>query len=334
MLVALLVIGGLVAGIFQDGRPLRHSAGSSLRGHDKFVGTLCYGADGRTLLTSGWDRQVRIWKVDEVQSDGATEIQSLPHDWHVYSIAVSPDGKYLAAGGVGGFSIWSWRDGLEWRRVKDQKGVSCRMLTISPDGRTLALACTDLTIRLWDLAAMAELRKLRDVSGELRSIAFSPEGALLAASTFSGNLRIWDLAAMNPEPIASRIPGSVRSFAFVPGSRSLAIADSGCEGNALSIWDVDGAGPRSRIAGGRAENAALAVSPDGKTLAAADQDKTIWLWDLATWQLKGSFHEGVGWVRTLVFSPDGRQLAFVGQSGHVQFRGLDLNGRPLKNELT
>ncbi len=231
VLVALLVIGGLVAGIFQDGRPLRHSAGSSLRGHDKFVGTLCYGADGRTLLTSGWDRQVRIWKVDEVQSDGATEIQSLPHDWHVYSIAVSPDGKYLAAGGVGGFSIWSWRDGLEWRRVKDQKGVSCRMLTISPDGRTLALACTDLTIRLWDLAAMAELRKLRDVSGELRSIAFSPEGALLAASTFSGNLRIWDLAAMNPEPIASRIPGSVRSFAFVPGSRSLAIADSGCEGN-------------------------------------------------------------------------------------------------------
>jgi len=334
VLVALLGVGGSVTGIVQDGRTLRRSVHGSLRGHDTFVGTVCYGADGRTLVSCGWDKQVRIWDVDEGQPNWGTEIQALPHDWHVFSVAMTPDGKYLAAGGVGGFTIWTRKDGSGWKRGKEQRGHSYRSLAISPDGGILALGCSDWTIRLWDLAAMEELRELRGVAGDLRSVDFSSDGALLAASTFGGDLHIWDLTTENQQPIKSGIPATVQSFAFLPGSRSLAIAHSGAEIKGLSVWNPDSTSPRSRIADNRAGNNALAVSPDGRILASADQDATIRLWDLATCQPTGAFHDGVGWVRSLVFSPDGRRLTFVGQSGIVQFRDLDPDGSPLETGHT
>ena len=78
-----------------------------------------------------------------------------------------------------------------------------------------------------------------------------------------------------------------------------------------------------------AGNNALAVSPDGKILASADQDLRIRLWDLVTGQLKGTLQDAVGWVRTLAFSPDSRRIAYSGRNGLVQFRELDAEGRLL-----
>jgi WD40 repeat protein len=68
---------------------------------------------------------------------------------------------------------------------------------------------------------------------------------------------------------------------------------------------------------------ALAVSPDGRTLASADVDQSISFWDMPTGKLKARIHEGVGWVKTLAFSPDGRRIAFGGRDCTVQLRELE-----------
>jgi WD40 repeat protein len=56
-------------------------------------------------------------------------------------------------------------------------------------------------------------------------------------------------------------------------------------------------------------------------------DESIRLWDVATGGLIATLHDGVGWVKTLAFSPDGRRIAFGGRNGTVQFRELTLEGK-------
>ena len=193
----------------------------------------------------------------------------------------------------------------------------------------MALLCSDRTIRLWDLVSMKELRDLGRAPDELRAVEFSPD---------------WHVAChvhlrRRAPPLGPGIQGSTADRAadsrggrvvctFVPGTRVLAIAQSAVDAKGLFLWDPEGARRRMWLSDNGKGNNALAISPDGRTLASADKDRSIRFWDLATGQLKGTLHEGVGWVRTLAFSPDGRRIAFGGQSGTVQFRDVDREAGP------
>ena len=83
VLVVLLGVAGSVTGFLQDGLACEEKRQDSLRGHANLVGTVLFQADGRTLVTCGWDRQVKLWQVAEGEPGWGDEIQSLPHDWHV-----------------------------------------------------------------------------------------------------------------------------------------------------------------------------------------------------------------------------------------------------------
>jgi WD40 repeat protein len=325
---------GSVAGILQDSQSAPRSEMTKLRGHDVLVGTVLYSADGRTLVSGGWDKQVRLWEIGEGTPAWGREIQALSHDWHVFSVAMTPDGKYLAVGGVGGFAIWERKPGSGWDRIKESTCGLSRSIAISPDGHTLAITNADQMVRLWDLQSMKELHALRGVSDELRGVEFSFDGALLAASTFGGEIYIWDMISKNQHPIKEEMPDAVQSFTFLPASRTMAIAQWGKDLKGLFLWEPNGGSPRMRLSDNNAGNNVLVVSPDGRTLASADQDESIRLWDLASGKLKATIHDGVGWVRTLAFSPDGRQIAFGGRGGTVQFRNLDLEGTPVQAKQT
>ena len=96
-----------------------------------------YAADGRTLVTCGWDKQVRLWEVGEGEPGWGREIQTLPHDWHVFSVAMTPGRQVPGGQWRGRFHVLgaaSRESG--WVRVKEHAGASYRSLAISPDGRT------------------------------------------------------------------------------------------------------------------------------------------------------------------------------------------------------
>jgi COMPASS component SWD3 len=65
-------------------------------------------------------------------------------------------------------------------------------VAFSPDGRLLASASWDLTVKLWDVASGNELRSLTGHTGWVTSVAFSPDGAVLASG--SETVRLWGLA--------------------------------------------------------------------------------------------------------------------------------------------
>ena len=68
-------------------------------------------------------------------------------------------------------------------------------MVFSPDGRLLASASDDASVRLWDLAAGAQSRLLEGHTGGVRAVAFSPDGRLLASAGYDTSVRQWDLLA-------------------------------------------------------------------------------------------------------------------------------------------
>jgi WD40 repeat protein len=329
LLIAILLAGvaSYLIGMAQDGGAGNQLSSKGLAGHDMLLERVVYAADGRTLVSCGWDKQVKFWNMAGDGAEWGREIETLPHDWAVFGLTLTKDGKYMAVAGLGGFKIWT-RQSKEgaWELINEHRGGPYRSVAVAPDRRTLAVGHVDGSIRFWDIEARKELLVLDRFGDQLRSIEFSPSGSFLAASSFSGEFRIWDVRVPTQSRVMAGLSGSVQSFAFAPDDRTFAMAQAGPRVSGLSLWDLETCSPRLTLSDNMAGNNSLAFSCDGSIMASADKDKTIRFWDTATGQLEGTLKEGVGWVKTLAFSPDGKRIAFGGSTGRIQFRDLSTIG--------
>ncbi len=150
-----------------------------------------------------------------------------------------------------------------------------RATAFSPDGKTLASASEDDTLKLWDVAAGVEIRSLAGHAGSVYGVAFSPDGKTLASASSDDTLKLWDVAAGVEIRSLAGHAGGVQGVAFSPDGKTLASASWD---NTLKLWDVATGVEIRSLAGHTGSVVGVAFSPDGKTLASASNDDTLKLW--------------------------------------------------------
>ena len=195
------------------------------------------------------------------------------------------------------------------------------LTTFSPNGRLLATASYDRTVRLWNVTDPTRPKPLgKPLTGHtswVSSAVFSPDGRTLAGAGDDGTVRLWDVQdPSHPRPLGTPLSGhdgTIYLLTFSPDGHTLAAAT---EDHTVRLWDVrDPRRPRTlgALTGHTAAVRSVAFSPDGRTLATGSDSGAIRLWDMADPRrprpvdtvLTG--HEAT--VHSVAFSPDGRTLA-------------------------
>jgi WD40 repeat protein len=261
---------------------------------------------------------VRLWNITANRA-----VADLTHPGEPHSVAFSRDGRSLVSVAARSVRVWNLAGSGEKVALSGHKGsVSC--VAFRSDGKLLASASADETVKFWDPGSGRLVSRLSGFRGSVQAVAFHPGGNITATADWSGAVRIWDLTLPGrPKELTSLTheAGTILwGVAFSPDGRYFSV----CGESGVELWEVRTG--KSEQRGARSvrppvfanrtrltdhQGSTLCFSPDSKLFAWGEKDSS-----LRYWQLRKSRRIDVpgadpGAPQGIAFLPDSKHLAFI-----------------------
>jgi len=329
----------------------KYQSGQASKAAPPLKASLGEGAPLKAALAAGLIAVTTTQGIQVFDLGTKTRIGSLVTPACPVALALRPDGRDLAFSlGMGELCIWQPRSS-EAPAVLGALEAKTGCMAFSPDGQSLASGSEDGTIIIWDIETWAMLHILRGHNSRIRGLVFAHDGQLLVSWDFgkSGDtLRalVWDIASARiVRPLPEHDHQSIMNMCFSPDCTRIAstgdlfcyisdIASGKLLARSVVPWDEAPTWATEWFRVQRPLELArglpglsrpikdIAFSPDGTILAAAQDDCSVRVWDLASQHLVltiGAAAERPGLVNcsSLAFAPSGDILACATTDGFV-----------------
>jgi WD40 repeat protein len=282
---------------------------------------VAFAADGRSIATVTQAKAVQIWDVPSGEEQANLRGATVP----LQSIALSPDGKKLAAGGGdqrkkadsvanGIVFVWDIVNQRVLHKLETDEPFPVTSIAFSADSKLIvgAQAGTsgEFQLKVWE-AGTGKIKTSWTAQQQLFGLAFSP-GNSVAGALGDSTIRFWDPTSGDEVGIITRFTaGPARCLAFIDDGKTLV---SGGGGRSMNLWDVSGKKElavlhRDERFDSAPQALAMAATSDGSLIAEATEEKGIILRDGTTGAVKATLNGHDDTVMCVAFSPDGRTLA-------------------------
>jgi WD40 repeat protein/serine/threonine protein kinase len=251
--------------------------------------------DGKQMVRVGGGGTVVFWDLRREKSLSTTH----PHQDHAWTVAYSPDGRWVATGAD---DIILWEAAARRKLLRLEQTSTVRGLAFSPDSRWLVSSHDDGSTLIWDALEHDKVGNLQGHSKSVNAVALSRSGAWLASGSDDRSVIVWNTTTRAKKAVFVGHDTRVTAVAFAPDESWLGSCD--LAGTCL-FWDVRTGRLLRRFKNASATNC-LGISPDGRW--AASDHRVI---ETATGREVIDFNSGE--VQILFygasFSADGRWLA-------------------------
>lgn len=243
--------------------------------HVSLVEALAFSPDGKTLVTGSY-QEIKFWDADK------GELKSTISGFvdRVVTIAYSPDGKWIATGGGAPTEDGEVKlldpAGKVILDMKPTHSDTVFGVCFSPDNTKLATCGADKFVKVWEMPSGKLLKSFEGHTHHVLDVGWKPDGKFLASGGADNNVKVWDYEKGEQARTINAHQKQVTRLVFVGKTPTFLTASGDTN---VKLWNIDNGGNQRNFPGGSDFLYAVAVSPDGKLVAAGGEEGTVRLYN-------------------------------------------------------